>query len=212
MTAAGPAVRRVTVRVVVVVSVAFRVGVPHDEQRPAGRHPGRQPAEQLLHGSGHVHVVGRDEVVPVLAGAPVGQVRADPVDAPRDLRPGVVCVVAGVVERRGGDVDGGDIPAARGEPERVGPAPATGVQRPAGVGETLTADAFGRTDAPGVWAAGNVTDPSAQVGASAAAGALAGAHINADLVTQETRRAVEARRAATASEPAPRLAQTAGAR
>ena len=80
----------------------------------------------------------------------------------------------------------------------------------AGVGETLTADAFGRTDAPGVWAAGNVTDPSAQVGASAAAGALAGAHINADLVTEETRRAVEARRAAAA--PAARLAQTAGAR
>jgi thioredoxin reductase len=43
---------------------------------------------------------------------------------------------------------------------------------------------------PGVWAAGNVTDLSAQVGASAAAGALAGAVINADLVEEETRLAV----------------------
>jgi len=38
--------------------------------------------------------------------------------------------------------------------------------------------------------AGNVTDLTAQVGAAAAAGAMAGAHINADLVTEETRDAV----------------------
>jgi hypothetical protein len=41
-----------------------------------------------------------------------------------------------------------------------------------------------------VWVAGNVTDLTAQVGAAAAAGAMAGAHINADLVTEETRDAV----------------------
>jgi len=35
---------------------------------------------------------------------------------------------------------------------------------------------------PGVWAAGNVTDLSAQVGSAAAAGATAGAQINYDLV------------------------------
>jgi hypothetical protein len=46
------------------------------------------------------------------------------------------------------------------------------------------------TEVPGVWVAGNVTDLTAQVGASAAAGAMAGAHINADLVTEETRDAV----------------------
>ena len=39
---------------------------------------------------------------------------------------------------------------------------------------------------PGVWVAGNVTDLTAQVGAAAAAGAMAGAQINADLVTEET--------------------------
>jgi thioredoxin reductase len=48
-----------------------------------------------------------------------------------------------------------------------------------------------RTEVPGVWAAGNVADLSAQVGGSAAAGAMAGAQINADLVMEEARGAVE---------------------
>lgn len=68
-----------------------------------------------------------------------------------------------------------------------------------GVGDHVTADAFGRTDVPGVWAAGNVADLAAQVGASAAAGASAGAHINADLMTEETRLAVDAYRASPAA-------------
>lgn len=64
-------------------------------------------------------------------------------------------------------------------------------EHPSGMGAHIPADPAGRTEVPGVWAAGNVTDLSAQVGASAAAGALAGAVINADLVEEETRRAVE---------------------
>ena len=44
----------------------------------------------------------------------------------------------------------------------------------------------GTTEVPGVWVAGNVTDPVAQVGASAAAGALAGADINKTLATADT--------------------------
>ncbi|GAA4918486.1 thioredoxin reductase [Stackebrandtia albiflava] len=67
------------------------------------------------------------------------------------------------------------------------------VEHPSGMGVHIPADAAGRTDVPGVWVAGNVTDLSAQVGAAAAAGALAGAQINADLVMEETRHAVEAR-------------------
>jgi thioredoxin reductase len=63
-------------------------------------------------------------------------------------------------------------------------------EHPSGTGEHVPVDATGRTDVPGVWAAGNVTDLSAQVGASAAAGAFAGAQINADLVAEETERAV----------------------
>jgi thioredoxin reductase len=70
---------------------------------------------------------------------------------------------------------------------------------PSGMGEHLPADPAGRAEVPGVWLAGNVTDPSAQVGAAAAAGALAGAQINYDLVQEETRAAVEARAAAAFS-------------
>ncbi|WP_245928963.1 NAD(P)/FAD-dependent oxidoreductase [Murinocardiopsis flavida] len=69
------------------------------------------------------------------------------------------------------------------------------VEHPSGMGEHIPADAAGRTEAPGVWAAGNVTDLTAQVGAAAAAGAAAGAQINADLVAEDTRRAVAAARA-----------------
>ena len=70
------------------------------------------------------------------------------------------------------------------------------VEHPLGVGEHLVTDAQGRTEAAGVWAAGNVADLSAQVGASAAAGAAAAAQINGDLVSEDTGRAVAAQRAA----------------
>ncbi|NUP29924.1 MAG: NAD(P)/FAD-dependent oxidoreductase [Nocardia sp.] len=71
----------------------------------------------------------------------------------------------------------------------------TAVDHPAGFGRYLTTDATGRTEVPGVWAAGNVTDVAAQVGAAAAAGATAGAQINADLVEAEFEHAVAVRRA-----------------
>ena len=57
---------------------------------------------------------------------------------------------------------------------------------PHGMGRHVVTGMAGTTEVPGVWVAGNTADPSAQVGASAAAGALAGAHINADLVTADT--------------------------
>ena len=62
-------------------------------------------------------------------------------------------------------------------------------------GAAVPADASGATDVPGVWVAGNVTDLRAQVITSAAAGLAAGAAVNADLIADDTRRAVEARRA-----------------
>lgn len=68
------------------------------------------------------------------------------------------------------------------------------VPHPSGMGVHLPAGAAGVTDVPGVWAAGNVVDLTAQVGASAAAGALAGAHMNADLVAEEAAAAVAAHR------------------
>jgi thioredoxin reductase len=75
----------------------------------------------------------------------------------------------------------------------------TPVQHPSGVGEHVPADPTGRTAVPGVWVAGNVTDLTAQVGAAAAAGAVAGAQINADLVDEETRAAVAELRAVRAA-------------
>lgn len=65
---------------------------------------------------------------------------------------------------------------------------------PSGMGEHIPADPTGRTEVPGVWVAGNVNDLSAQVGAAAAAGAGAAAQINADLVAEDTQRAVDAYR------------------
>jgi thioredoxin reductase len=62
------------------------------------------------------------------------------------------------------------------------------------VHEDRLTDATGLTAVPGVWVAGNVTDPTAQVLGSANAGAMAGAAINADLVAEDTREAVAARR------------------
>ena len=63
------------------------------------------------------------------------------------------------------------------------------------LGTAVPADPTGATSVPGVWVAGNVTDPRAQVISSAAAGLMAGAQINADLVTEEAARAVEHRHA-----------------
>jgi len=57
---------------------------------------------------------------------------------------------------------------------------------PDGLGRRVVSGLAGVTEVPGVWAAGNVTDLTAQVGGSAAAGALAGAHINALLVAADT--------------------------
>ncbi|MBM2623195.1 NAD(P)/FAD-dependent oxidoreductase [Actinoplanes sp. LDG1-06] len=57
------------------------------------------------------------------------------------------------------------------------------VEHPMGIGTYVPAtDPTGRTEVPGVWVAGNVADPMAQVITSAAAGLMAGAMINVDLL------------------------------
>ena len=66
-------------------------------------------------------------------------------------------------------------------------------EHPSGLGEHIEVDASGLTEVEGVWAAGNVTDLAAQVGMSAAAGAWAAMRINADLVEEDTRRALAER-------------------
>jgi thioredoxin reductase len=64
------------------------------------------------------------------------------------------------------------------------------LDHPLGGRYVATVDATGLTAVPGVWVAGNVSDLSAQVVAAAAEGTLAGARINADLVTDDIARAV----------------------
>lgn len=59
-------------------------------------------------------------------------------------------------------------------------------------GEYVETDASGQTAVPGVWAAGNVTDPSAQLATAASAGVKAASAINADLVAEDIAEAVAA--------------------
>jgi thioredoxin reductase len=67
-------------------------------------------------------------------------------------------------------------------------------------GAFIETDQFGATSVPGVWAAGNSSDIGAQVGAAAAAGALAAQHINTDLIFEDLDSAVTAAAARTSSQ------------
>jgi thioredoxin reductase len=59
------------------------------------------------------------------------------------------------------------------------------------IGTYIEADLAGATKVPGVWVAGNLAQPMAQVMAAASAGLTAGAAINYDLILEETSRAVK---------------------
>ncbi|RZL81926.1 MAG: NAD(P)/FAD-dependent oxidoreductase [Rhodococcus sp. (in: high G+C Gram-positive bacteria)] len=58
------------------------------------------------------------------------------------------------------------------------------------IATAVAADATGATAVPGVWVAGNVADPKAQVIVAAGAGLNAAAALNADLIAEDTRLAV----------------------
>ncbi|MGF7235898.1 MAG: NAD(P)/FAD-dependent oxidoreductase [Frankia sp.] len=62
------------------------------------------------------------------------------------------------------------------------------------IGSYVPADATGATSVPGVWVAGNVTDPQAGVINTAAAGLNTAAALNADLIAEDTRHALTAHR------------------
>ncbi|MEV4223443.1 FAD-dependent oxidoreductase [Nonomuraea sp. NPDC049725] len=62
------------------------------------------------------------------------------------------------------------------------------------LGSHIAADPTGATEVPGVWVAGNVANVAEVVIGSVAAGVKAAGAINADLVAEETREAVAARR------------------
>lgn len=59
----------------------------------------------------------------------------------------------------------------------------------------IVADRTGRTSVPGVWAAGNVVDPRAQVAAAAGMGSSAGFAINTSLLQEDVEQAVVRHRA-----------------
>ncbi|MFE9303005.1 NAD(P)/FAD-dependent oxidoreductase [Streptomyces sp. NPDC006856] len=63
------------------------------------------------------------------------------------------------------------------------------------IGSYIPADPTGATEVPGVWAAGNVTRLTEQVIGAAAAGLMAASAVNGDLIAEDTRLAVAARRA-----------------
>lgn len=74
----------------------------------------------------------------------------------------------------------------------LGPLGLDAQAHPSGAGLILEADAMGgATAVRGVYAAGNVSNPMAQVITAAAEGVMAGARINADLIEEETRWAVD---------------------
>ena len=62
------------------------------------------------------------------------------------------------------------------------------------IGTAIEAEPTGATAASGVWVAGNVAYVQAHVISSAAAGLAAGAAINADLIMEKARRALESRK------------------
>ncbi|MCW2720101.1 NAD(P)/FAD-dependent oxidoreductase [Pseudonocardia sp.] len=76
-----------------------------------------------------------------------------------------------------------------------------------GVGQHVAADVAGLTSVPGVRVAGNVTDLMAGVVGAAAAGVAAAAALNADLVADDARRAVEQRRSPFSAASGARVAE-----
>jgi thioredoxin reductase len=70
----------------------------------------------------------------------------------------------------------------------------TPTEHPGGMGAVITTDPGGRTDIPGVFAAGNTSDLGAMILAAAGSGLVTGAMINADLVAEDVAHAVAIRR------------------
>jgi thioredoxin reductase (NADPH) len=73
--------------------------------------------------------------------------------------------------------------------------PLEAVEMAGHVGTRVVAAPDGATGVPGVWAAGNVTDPRAQVLVAAAGGLTAGAAVVADVLAADTRAAADRYRA-----------------
>lgn len=115
--------------------------------------------------------------VRVVEGGPIESVRVD-----GDALTGLRLVSGNVVDARAAAV----MPTAV---ARAGFVADLGLELapvPMGAGTRIEVDAAQGTSVAGVWAAGNVTDPSQQVVAAAAGGVVAGARANFDLLEEDT--------------------------
>jgi thioredoxin reductase len=110
-----------------------------------------------------------------------------------DRLTGVELTDGRVIERTAVFIRSGNVPHADGL--------LTGLRCEVDEAGFVTVDATGRTSTFGVWAAGNVVDPRAQVITAAGAGSAAAIAINADLVQEDFERAAADRGAAGASTP-----------
>lgn len=107
-------------------------------------------------------------------------VRLLPLDEVAAVEPGGVRMKDGALIEREYLVVGTQLRARAGFLDSLG---LKATEHPMGIGTYVPAiDPSGRTEVPGVWVAGNITDPMAQVITSAAAGLMAGAMINVDLL------------------------------
>ncbi|PQZ93647.1 thioredoxin reductase [Arthrobacter sp. MYb227] len=70
-------------------------------------------------------------------------------------------------------------------------------EHPMGLVPYVEVDVMGQSPVPGLWVAGSLADPKMQVIMAAASGLAVGAAVNADLMAEETRAAVELMRATT---------------
>jgi SAM-dependent methyltransferase len=98
--------------------------------------------------------------------------------------------VAGVELAGGEHVDADAVvvgPRYRVRAEPFAPLGLQPAAHPSGLGDFLETDATGATGVPGLYAAGNVTDPSAQVSQAAAQGSRVGAMISFSLAEEDLR-------------------------
>lgn len=94
--------------------------VADDEQIAArGDRRGEPPHQRLARRHGKAQVLQRGEVVVTPWRLPVGEVALQPCDPPGDLRRGLLGPRRPALEGDDGDVDGGHLKAALGQPDRV---------------------------------------------------------------------------------------------
>jgi len=98
--------------------------------------------------------------------------------------------LAGVELAGGGRIEAAAVvvgPRSRVRAEPFAPLGLRATPRPDGLGDLVEADATGATSVPGLYAAGNLTDPSQQVAQAAAQGSRVGAMLSFDLADEDLR-------------------------